>query len=280
MPDHYTYPGTEVLVNIRGYTDPALWKDAETLAIATGQAELLRFPVESGFDLAHLQAIHAHLVQVGGAFTSIDGKTIAYLTSNGIVNDIFEGYSLPEGELRVVPASVASAADYPGLTTKTWTQWMNQTAQGNAAPSWSQGLTANPGCVMAPWASSVNGSIVLVTGDTLIDAPSAACATVSLQSMTVKLAGDLTIFATGFSSIHGLRFESSDGLPHIVNLVVPGTRTCGTVNGVNLSAATGSDALTTVNVDAAGKLTVNGTSTIAGKVADGCFAGSGQVAIG
>ena len=63
MPDHYTYPGTEVLVNIRGYTDPALWKDAETLAIATRQAELLRSPVESGFDLAHLQAIHAHLVQ-------------------------------------------------------------------------------------------------------------------------------------------------------------------------------------------------------------------------
>lgn len=30
MPDHYTYPGTEVLVNIPGYTDPAAWKEAET----------------------------------------------------------------------------------------------------------------------------------------------------------------------------------------------------------------------------------------------------------
>lgn len=63
MPDHYTYPGTEVLVNIPGYTDPVLWKDAETLAIATRQAELLVSPLEVGFDLAHLRAIHAHLVQ-------------------------------------------------------------------------------------------------------------------------------------------------------------------------------------------------------------------------
>ena len=29
MPDHYTYPGTEILVNIPGYADPGLWKDAE-----------------------------------------------------------------------------------------------------------------------------------------------------------------------------------------------------------------------------------------------------------
>lgn len=63
MPDHYTYPGTEVLVNIPGYTDPALWKDAETLAVAARQAELLVTPIEGGFDLAHLRAIHAHLVQ-------------------------------------------------------------------------------------------------------------------------------------------------------------------------------------------------------------------------
>jgi hypothetical protein len=26
MPDHYTYPGTEVLVNLPGYTNPSLWK--------------------------------------------------------------------------------------------------------------------------------------------------------------------------------------------------------------------------------------------------------------
>lgn len=30
MPDHCTDPGTEVLVNIPGYTDPAAWKEAET----------------------------------------------------------------------------------------------------------------------------------------------------------------------------------------------------------------------------------------------------------
>ena len=63
MPDHYTYPGTEILVNIFGYTDPGLWKDAETLAVVTRQAELLVAPIDGGFDLAHLRAIHAHLVQ-------------------------------------------------------------------------------------------------------------------------------------------------------------------------------------------------------------------------
>ncbi|MHB1173235.1 MAG: Fic/DOC family protein [Lacisediminihabitans sp.] len=62
MPDHYTYPGTEVLVNIPGYTDPALWKDAETLVVGTHKAELFSAPIAGGFDLAHLQAIHARLV--------------------------------------------------------------------------------------------------------------------------------------------------------------------------------------------------------------------------
>jgi hypothetical protein len=101
-----------------------------------------------------------------------------------------------------------------------------------------------------------------------------------MQGMTVTLAGDLTIFANGISSTNGLRFESSDGQPHIVNVVEPGTRTCANVNGVSLSAATVSDQLTTVNVDAAGKFTVNGIPVISGKVAAGCLAGSGTVAIG
>jgi hypothetical protein len=49
---------------------------------------------------------------------------------------------------------------------------------------------------------------------------------------------------------------------------------------VGSSASTAADALTTVNLDVAGKLTVNGTSTISGKVAAGCLADSGGVTIG
>ncbi|MBU8579919.1 Fic family protein [Brevibacterium luteolum] len=63
MPDHYTYPGTEVLVNIPGYTDPAAWKEAETAVIGLRVRELVRTPISGDFDLAHLQAIHARLVE-------------------------------------------------------------------------------------------------------------------------------------------------------------------------------------------------------------------------
>ncbi len=62
MPDHYTYPGTEVLVNLPGYTNPDLWKAAERRVVAVHMADLAVRPVAGGFDLAHLQAIHARLV--------------------------------------------------------------------------------------------------------------------------------------------------------------------------------------------------------------------------
>lgn len=63
MPDHYTYPGTEVLINIPGYTDPGLWKAAERRVVSARMADLALHPVSGTFDLAHLKAIHAHLVQ-------------------------------------------------------------------------------------------------------------------------------------------------------------------------------------------------------------------------
>lgn len=62
MPDHYTYPGTEVLVNIPGYTHPAAWKEAETAVIGAHARALTRNPLPGSFDLPHLQAIHAALV--------------------------------------------------------------------------------------------------------------------------------------------------------------------------------------------------------------------------
>ena len=63
MPDHYTYPGTEVLVNIPGYTHPAAWKEAETAVIGAHARALIRNPLPGSFDLPHLQAIHAALVE-------------------------------------------------------------------------------------------------------------------------------------------------------------------------------------------------------------------------
>lgn len=63
MPDRYTYPGTEVLVNIPGFTDRAAWKDAETATVMARLSELLLSPLPGGYDLDHLCAIHAHLVR-------------------------------------------------------------------------------------------------------------------------------------------------------------------------------------------------------------------------
>ena len=63
MPDHYTYPGTDVLINTFGITDYGDWKEAETDFIGLRMTHLHEHPVPGHFDLAHLQAIHAYLTQ-------------------------------------------------------------------------------------------------------------------------------------------------------------------------------------------------------------------------
>lgn len=63
MPDHYTYPGTEILINLPGYRHEATWKAAERLAVGVRMTELLTDPLPGEFDFAHLRAIHRHLVQ-------------------------------------------------------------------------------------------------------------------------------------------------------------------------------------------------------------------------
>lgn len=63
MPDHYTYPGTEVLVNLLRITDPVEWKRVETAAIGQRLVELMQHPTSAPCDLDHLEAIHRHLVQ-------------------------------------------------------------------------------------------------------------------------------------------------------------------------------------------------------------------------
>lgn len=54
MPDRYCYPGSHVLVNLHGNTDPELWKAAERRVINTNLAELTDHPVVGDFDLPHL----------------------------------------------------------------------------------------------------------------------------------------------------------------------------------------------------------------------------------
>ena len=80
---------------------------------------------------------------------------------------------------------------------------------------------------MASWGSSVNGSTVFIAGDTQVDATGSGCASVNLQTMTVKLSDDLTIYANGFSTINGSSFISADGAVHRVSIVTKGIRGCG-----------------------------------------------------
>lgn len=63
MSDHYTYPGTEVLINRRGYIEFGLWKNAERSVVQAHMAELFLHPVHGDFGLAHLRAVHAALVE-------------------------------------------------------------------------------------------------------------------------------------------------------------------------------------------------------------------------
>lgn len=55
------YPGTNVLRNKFGYTDPGQLATAESAITAARAAELARTPVAPSFDFEHLQTLHRHL---------------------------------------------------------------------------------------------------------------------------------------------------------------------------------------------------------------------------
>ena len=59
----FTIPGTGVLRNKLGITDPAALSRTATDSTALRLASLQESPVRGGFDSAHLQAIHHHIFQ-------------------------------------------------------------------------------------------------------------------------------------------------------------------------------------------------------------------------
>ena len=61
--DPYLYPGTSVLKNLRGLTDPKLLERFEARQTHRRIAELIDKPVAGRFDVAHLKAIHRHIFQ-------------------------------------------------------------------------------------------------------------------------------------------------------------------------------------------------------------------------
>ena len=61
--DPYPYPGTNVLKNLRGLTDPELLERFEARRTHRRIAELIDTPAAGRFDVAHLKAIHRYIFQ-------------------------------------------------------------------------------------------------------------------------------------------------------------------------------------------------------------------------
>src|SRR5271168_1614175 len=61
--DPYLYPGTSVLKNRRGLTDPELLARFEASQTHRRIAELIDTPLAGEFDVAHLKAVHRHIFQ-------------------------------------------------------------------------------------------------------------------------------------------------------------------------------------------------------------------------
>jgi len=61
--DPYHYPGTNLLKNLRGLTDPKLLERFEARQTHRRLVELIDTPVPGGFDVAHLKAIHRYIFQ-------------------------------------------------------------------------------------------------------------------------------------------------------------------------------------------------------------------------
>ena len=61
--DPYTYPGTDVLRNLRDIRDPHLLAGFEAESTARRIAELIRTPISGRFDANHLRTIHKYIFQ-------------------------------------------------------------------------------------------------------------------------------------------------------------------------------------------------------------------------
>ncbi|WP_225224302.1 PKD domain-containing protein [Cellulomonas sp. JH27-2] len=211
-----------------------------------------------------------------GSVGATDGTSLAALISSGAVGGVVTGATaapLALQEQAVVPVDPSA---YPSSVWKTWTNFVNEVARSGAAPSWSPGLTTAPGCVISPSPASVNTSSVLLSGSSVIDArqPTSGCATVSLQQLTLRLTGDVTILASSARLINGVRVESADGKPHQFTIAVPGASGVIAVpNGLT------TDARISVTLRAPGEVSIEGHSDMRGAISGGAVKMTGSAAI-
>jgi cell filamentation protein len=93
----FTIPGTGVLKNKLGITDPAALSRATADSTALRLAELHASPVRGGFDSTHLQAIHHHIYQDlydwAGELRQIDAGNVPASQVEKSVNSVFDRLS-------------------------------------------------------------------------------------------------------------------------------------------------------------------------------------------
>ena len=74
--DPYLYPGTTVLKNLRGLTDPRELEAFEARSTHRRLVELIEAPISGRIDIAHLKAIRRHIFQDvfewAGEFRTVD----------------------------------------------------------------------------------------------------------------------------------------------------------------------------------------------------------------
>lgn len=126
----------------------------------------------------------------------------------------------------------------------------------------------------------MNSSVVTISANTCVHArrDQTGCASITLQGMTFRLAADLTIVADGVTSTNGLKVISTDGQPHTLRLLMPGTaQTCASGRDITLLGGTTVDAAIAVQLFTPGKIVTNGPKNLTGKVTARCLAATGQV---
>lgn len=216
-----------------------------------------------------------------GSFASLDGKTTDQLVESGAIKGAVQiGGAIAPPVVHPTTAFVYNTSDWSASSQLTWRQWVNAAATANNAPSWSHGLGPVPGCTLSSSADSINGTTITVGSNAVVDARQSAnnCSGVILQSMTIKLSGDLTILADGFQATGGFYVQSADGAPHTLRILIPGTaQTCNSSNAIVLNGGTNLDANVTARLHSPGKVSIDGASTLSGQIDAGCVTTSGTL---
>ncbi len=174
----------------------------------------------------------------GGGMTGIVGGTVT------------PGWAPPSQITKVpLPEVTYAPGDWAGYSTATsFAQWLKGEAENNGAQPWVPFRSGDPcGTQISRPNWSMNGPVRSPNGKTIIDAR--ACTNgFRIQDATLRLRGDLVIFARSFNITNTVNVVSADGNPYTLWLIVPDTNP----NGVAECSGT------------AGKIEVNSTVNFGG----------------